>query len=192
MANYDKKNKIKRTEKITFFTILFVYSFLLIFYVTKNLKNITKYEFKSIIIIIFILMVVLQFFIFYKKLKIENMFVLIASILGIILMFALPPLQGPDERVHMVRSYDLAKGRVFFTGSEDALLLPASMEEYTTKIHHIKMASNINEKITKEQYKVAKKIPLNKELLWQYDADKTEAYSTIAYIPQALGMFIEL
>lgn len=190
MANYDKKNKIKRTEKITFFTILFVYSFLLIFYVTKNLKNITKYEFKSIIIIIFILMVVLQFFIFYKKLKIENMFVLIASILGIILMFALPPLQGPDERVHMVRSYDLAKGRVFFTGSEDALLLPASMEEYTTKIHHIKMASNINEKITKEQYKVAKKILLNKELLWQYDADKTESYSTIAYIPQALGMFI--
>ena len=34
MANYDKKNKIKNTEKITFFTILFVYAFLLIFYVT--------------------------------------------------------------------------------------------------------------------------------------------------------------
>lgn len=190
MANYDKKNKIKRTEKVTFFTILFVYAFLLIFYVTRNLENIVKYEFKSILILIFILMVILQFFTFYKKLKIENMFVLIASILGIILMFALPPLQGPDERVHMVRSYDLAKGRVFFTGSEDALLLPASMEAYTTKIRHIKMAGNINEKITKEQYKEAKKIPLNKELLWQYDADKTESYSTIAYIPQALGMFI--
>ena len=190
MANYDKKNKIKNTEKITFFTILFVYAFLLIFYVTRNLENIGKYEFKSIIILILILMVILQFFIFYKKLRIENMFALIASILGIILMFALPPLQGPDERVHMVRSYDLAKGRVFFTGSEDALLLPASMEEYTTKSQHINMALHVDKKITKEQYKEAKKIPLNKELLWQYDADKTEAYSTIAYIPQALGMFI--
>ena len=158
MANYDKKNKIKRTEKITFFTMLFVYAFLLIFYVTRNLENIGKYEFKSIIILIFILMVMLQFFIFYKKLKIENMFVLIASILGIILMFALPPLQGPDERVHMVRSYDLAKGRIFFTGSEDALLLPASMEEYTEKSQHINMALYADKKITKEQYKEAKKL----------------------------------
>ena len=118
------------------------------------------------------------------------MFVLIASILGIILMFALPPLQGPDERVHMVRSYDLAKGRVFFTGVKMLYCFQASMEEYTEKSQHINMALYADKKITKEQYKVAKKIALNKELLWQYDADKTEAYSTIAYIPQALGMFI--
>ena len=69
MANYDKKNKIKRTEKITFFTMLFVYSFLLIFYVTRNLKNIGKYEFKSIIIIIFILMVCITIFYILQKVK---------------------------------------------------------------------------------------------------------------------------
>ena len=190
MINCDKKRDDKKVERIIFFTILFIYGFLAIFYVKRNLNNIREYEFKSTIIIIFLIMLILQIIIFLKKLKIENMFLLIASILGIVLMVTLPPLQGPDERVHMVRAYDLAKGRIFFTGSEDSMILPASMEEYTTKTHHIKMAGSAEEKINKEQFEDAKKIPLNKELLWQYYADKTDAYTTIAYIPQAFGIFI--
>lgn len=187
--NNKSKNINININNICFYCTLVICTILIFIFLKNNSGSILskKYE---ITIFIFV-MVALSTINFYKRnIKLENRFLLIVLILGVIFIFVLPPTQGPDERVHMVRSYDVAKGRFFFKGSEDSSILPKSVDEYTHQVSHKRIAFHSQEKLTKEQYIKAKGIPLDKDKVKLFTAEKTDAYMSIAYIPQGIGMFI--
>lgn len=190
--NYNlQNNKSKNINNIFFYCTLFICTILIFIFSKDNSGSILSKKYEITIFIFILVMVALSAINFYKRdIKLENRFLLIALILGLIFIFVLPPTQGPDERVHMVRSYDVAKGRFFYKGSEDSSILPKSVGEYTHQVGHMRIVSHPQEKLTKEQYIKAKGIPLDKDKVELFTAEKTDAYMSIAYIPQGIGMFI--
>lgn len=100
-------------------------------------------------------------------------------------IFINPPYLVPDESVHIYRAYDIAKGRLFFKGSENNMMLPVGVKKYDKQLWDI-----INNGKGSKNYIQNINTPLEKDNLIKYDADATAAYNTIAYIPQSIGMFI--
>lgn len=187
-----EKNK-NTINNMAFFTVLFI-CFLGVFRFQKGIGGGVAFSsIKTTLISLLIIgaLIILPIVIFYKReWKIEKIFLVIAIVLGGIFMCILPPLQAPDEEVHMIRAYDLANGRIFFKGNENSLVLPSSMREYREKVGLNRIAFNADQKIIENDYEDAKKIQLDKERVEKYNPTKTEAYLSLAYLPQATGMFI--
>lgn len=119
-----------------------------------------------------------------NKSSIANQFLLIALIWGVAFVFINPQYLVPDESVHIFRSYDLAKGRIFYRGNENSCILPASIGE-----HDMKVWNSYGERSVKSYIK-AINTPIEKNTVSEYNATATAAYTSIAYIPQSIGMFI--
>lgn len=136
-------------------------------------------------------LVFLIILLYYKKeFKIEKKFVLIASSVGIALTIITPMWQVPDEVVHSFRAYDLAKGRILYQRHEDSMVLPKSMYDLFDKIDDNKLAFKPQNRVDKAKFLEGISMPLNKEITDKYYGNNTEAYLFVAYLPQAIGIFI--
>ena len=110
----------------------------------------------------------------------ENIYVVLALVFGLSLVFITPPLQIPDEQDHLNRSYQLAELNIFQYEST----VPASLIKLFDTFGRLNFnpiqKTNINEIIAQRE------VELNPQVRSALDARDF----IFPYFPQALGMFI--
>lgn len=178
----------KYYKKVIFIITYVVLALWMLKYTLKNLgeadsfnsKGYTLFVFGLIVLIAITMLILIKF----NRKVIAKQFVIIAFIWGSAFTVINPPFLVPDEIVHINRSYDIAKGRIFYKAHEDSMMLPFGLYKYD---------QNVWNSVNKEgmrKYIDTMSTPLEKERLIKYNADSTGAYNFIAYIPQSIGVFI--
>ncbi len=133
----------------------------------------------------------------FNNLKKEFLFLFFASVLGLGLVFILPPFQAPDEPSHFFRAFQIANGD-FFTyklkskkTGEDAGsggYLPKSLiTTYYLVTKKMGIKFRPENKIDINKIKEAFKIPLkiNDVIVWNFTATER---SPLLHLPQAIGI----
>lgn len=147
-----------------------------------------KFEKKGVILVsiglLLLMILTLCILIKFNRSSIANQFLIIALIWGVAFVFINPQYLVPDESVHIFRSYDLAKGRIFYRGSKENSILPASIGNHDIKVWDSYDCRSI------KKYLSAIDTALEKDIVSEYNSTATTAYTAIAYIPQSIGMFI--
>lgn len=172
--------RIKQNYLYIIETIIFILFF--IFSVFNN--NITKYSFLKlntftmIILIVGILMIVAFsiFFDKYNNLKIENKFLFITIIIGVLYCFAFPINTIPDEANHAARAYEISNGNLISHINKGIVgnKLDSNLNKALSNDNYSKLIKNFKYKETK-----------NKTM---YNFANTALYSPISYLPQSLGI----
>lgn len=136
-------------------------------------------------IIAFVIIVYLSF----KQANLVVKFIVLASTFGVAIAFLLPPMQVPDEPVHLARAYHLARGHIMYASiAED---VPLSIEKYLQQVESVEISSNSSKKVNLDKFFKANTMPLHKKVTGKLsDAEKTKAYLIGAYVPQAVGIFL--
>ncbi len=113
------------------------------------------------------------------NLKPERSYILLAVVFGLVMVFVTPPLQTPDEAVHLERAYMLSEGRL----SNSAQEFPSSI----IKLNDIFARLNFNpdEKTSKKE--ILSALTINQEPGIRTKSGALEFI--IPYIPQAIGIF---
>ncbi len=126
-----------------------------------------------------ILFIILLYFFEKKKLKIENKFLIIYIIIGILYMTAIPMSRIPDEYNHFLRTYEISNGNIL------------SKQDKKTKNGGNEMPSNINviETLKYEDVKDNFEVTPNKDKTF-VGFSNTALYSPISYGPQVIGVLI--
>lgn len=180
---------IKKYYKKAIFLIFYlILALWMLKYTFKNLGESNSFNSKgyTLFILGLIVLIAITMFILIKfnRQSIAKQFVIIAFIWGIAFTVINPPFLVPDEIVHINRSYDIAKGRIFYKAHKDNMMLPFGLYKYDQNIW-----SSVNKEGMKK-YLDTMSTPLEKDRLIKYNADSTGAYTFIAYIPQSIGVFI--
>ena len=145
-----------------------------------NSKGFTLFVLCGIALIVLTMIILIKF----NRGNIAKQFVVIALIWGTAFAVINPPFLVPDEIVHINRSYDLAKGRIFYKAHEDHMMLPFGLYKYDQNIWNSVDRDGIS------KYLDIANTPLEKDRLIKYNASSTGAYNFIAYVPQSIGTFI--
>lgn len=122
--------------------------------------------------------------------KIENVFVLLGLIFGLLFVFITPPFQSVDEPAHFFRAYGIASGD-FIAQKQGAALgsyVPKDLETFVIKYNYL--IKNINAKTSLEELAGSAKIKVDTKSLSFVEYPNTALYSPTAYIPQSIGVFI--
>lgn len=141
-------------------------------------------------ILINILGIVDFYFILYKEVKIEKMFLITVSMLGIIYLAIIPMYRGHDEHAHFFRAYEISKGILNTTieNNESVTQIPAAFFEVMRNQEDPNDKRYIN-----EGYYEDVRNSLNKEItdekIW-VNGSYMAVYSPIPYIPQAIAIRI--
>jgi len=110
----------------------------------------------------------------------EKIYVVLALVFGLLLVFITPPLQVPDEDQHIYRSYQLAEFNIF----QFDPTVPASLVKLSDTFG--RMNFNTFEKTSIDEILSQKKVELNPQNRLQPVVPRYIS----PYLPQALGMFI--
>lgn len=125
--------------------------------------------------------------------KPEQFFLIFSGFFGLLFVFLIPPMQAPDEHMHLYRSYQTASFGIFAEefkeGGETRYgsRIPVSLEAASNEMR-MPVAGNPALEFNSSLLGKYASMPLN-----EYDTVlvKTEAvnvYSPVPYIPQAVGM----
>lgn len=113
-----------------------------------------------------------------KKLKMEQKFLIIVPILGILYLASFPFTAVPDEFNHATRAYEISNG--YLTSRNYKKIVGNKLDSSISKVFSNK---NYNELINNFKYKTTgKKV--------KYSFANTALYSPISYLPQSFGIFI--
>ena len=121
-----------------------------------------------------------------KKIKIQNIFLLIAVPLGLLYMVVLPMGGAPDEMVHYYRAYEISMGNFFSEyvegggGDELPVATIEIFSELSKDISHIKYKDVL----------ASFEIKTNEDEKAFINFPTTALYSPLCYLPQALGIII--
>ncbi len=110
-------------------------------------------------------------------------------ILGLLMVFALPPFQGPDEFNHFFRAWQVSEGQWLGIRTPDQRLgghLPVSLMAVAAPFRHLPFRPE--GKITPQTIVHTLRIPLNPEARQFTDFANTAIYAPTAYLPQAAVM----
>ena len=118
--------------------------------------------------------------------KPENIYFLISLIFGILLVFITPPYQIPDERAHFYRANQIAEGEFFYPEGK----IISSVIDFTAEISQFDLNFKPHNKISKIALVDELFRPLNKESKVVFKDTKTNNYSALNYLPQAVGIVI--
>ena len=133
--------------------------------------------------IIFITGVIISsgiYYMFYKKMKIEKIFLVLIIPIGLLYMTIIPIGRVPDEAAHFYRAYEISNGHLISLKDKEGYggdYLPANIRGI------VKGENNYKEEIKKINTKPIKK----KEFI---TFTNTALYSFITYIPQSIGISI--
>ena len=122
--------------------------------------------------------------------KKEHKFLCIILSYGVLWMFVFPPLQVPDENVHFLRAYSIAKGQFIpkKVGSGNFAELPVSLEEFEKDSDLQEVASHSENKVNFLDLKKIYKIKINKEKTKSFELGGAAVINPISYIPQSIGI----
>ena len=150
-----------------------------------------KALFLLIFVAIYILLCAVGLYLKNKKgFKVHQLFLVFASVLGILLVFATPLGAVPDEMGHFRRAYEIAEGHFVSNHNEQGRggnYLPKA-------INDLDIFSNISG-TTKGDYTYESLLPLlnnsdNRDEYVFQDFGTTALYSPLAYTPQVIGIEI--
>lgn len=122
--------------------------------------------------------------------SLEKIFAIIATMVGILLVFLIPPMASPDENDHLFNAYAFSDLNFFSETEGDKVgrVLPNSLIEFV-EYYNIKFPQKLEEKYSyREAYES-----------WALESDYTQFsfkeywnadVSLAAYIPSGIGMFI--
>lgn len=123
------------------------------------------------------------------KKKIENNFLLVALLFGLISILLIPPFQSPDESSHYQRAYSVSKGQLYYSvvDNKKGLYIEDELTNYISSFDRFN--GNVNEKFTYgEMY-------FNQEMSKLPTSISHKSFSTVgtsffAYISSSLGILI--
>lgn len=123
------------------------------------------------------------------QLKVENIFIIIALVFGLIYSIITPPFQSVDENYHFYRSYAITEGQIIATkqNNHTGSYLPKSISELEEKFSYL--IKDITKKTSFKEIAQASKIENSKDKVFT-SYSNTALYSPIAYIPQSIGIVI--
>lgn len=124
-----------------------------------------------------------------KFLKPENIFILLALICGLFILFITPPFQTADETNHFLRSYSISSGNIKdkLYNSSAGNFLPKEINTFINIVATGGLLLSTPHKINKDTITQSKKIKINAENKY-YEFPNTVLYSPIAYAPQTAGV----
>lgn len=118
----------------------------------------------------------------------EYLFAGLLGVFGLAFVFALPPIQTPDEPSHFHRAYQVSEG-IFFThpvgewgGGEIPVSVLRVSEQFNFLVFHPERHT------TAEPFEVLRSMPLNAEERRAVPFPGSAYYSCVPYVPQALGI----
>ncbi len=124
-----------------------------------------------------------------RNIKPEKVFVIIASVFGIIYMFTTPLLKGHDERYHWYKSYAVSMGKFFQVKNEEGKIgdnLPAKVEG----IYEVQDTyTTMDYKSAKKAWDYARDESIGNDIKFTFN-EPTAVYPPIQMIPQAIGIFL--
>lgn len=125
-----------------------------------------------------------------KKLSVENFFLIIAVLFGLIYVFVLPPFQSVDEASHFYRAYEIISNRIVANKIDSQLgdFLPASLEHLANKYTYL--IKNTDKHLNVKYIMDSSKIKLNKNQTTFIRFQNTALYSPAGYLSQMPGMYI--
>lgn len=139
-----------------------------------------KYLIFFIIFILGLLFSGVVYFLFYKKVNPEKIFLYLIIPIGLLYVFIIPLGRAPDENTHFYRSYEISIGNVIAKKNEmkqGGDYLPDNINEvFSASTKYKDEKKNINIKFSNEKKFVS--------------FPNTSMYSFITYFPQVLGVTI--
>lgn len=120
----------------------------------------------------------------------EKIYVVLALVFGLSMVFITPPFQVPDEFNHFFRAFQVSEGTLVSTKKDNRLggILPKSLPMTMSPYHAIPFHPE-NKQHTKNIINFLN-LPLNTEDRVFVDFPNTALYSPIPYIPQSLGIIV--
>ena len=165
------KNKLKKfqLEKIIIYLLIF-------FFLLNNNKYLSNVSNNNLYIILEIILFIILFLFTKNIKKIENKFLFLGIILGIMYLLFIPFCKVPDENTHFARTYSITKGELISkTDNKQAYTyLPFSISNICISNNYDEYLKNIKKSISKE-YTIF---------------NNTALYNFMVYLPQSLGVFI--
>ena len=166
---------------------IFIFIFLFNINCSYNYLNANNDDTKFLIFFVFSLILSSFFFIFYlyseyKHIKIEKIFLISFTIIGLSYMIFLPYSEVPDESSHFFRAYEISQGHLM--SDKNDMNYGGRIFESDIKNMYIRVNSysNLLSNISKP-----KTISDTKEFI---PFPGSALYSFISYFPQSLGMWV--
>lgn len=165
------KNKLKKfqLEKIIIYLLIF-------FFLLNNNKYLSNVSNNNLYIILEIILFIILFLFTKNIKKIENKFLFLGIILGIMYLLFIPFCKVPDENTHFARTYSITKGELISkTDNKQAYTyLPFSISNICISNNYDEYLKNIKNSNSKE-YTIF---------------NNTALYNFIVYLPQSLGFLL--
>lgn len=192
---FNDKKKLKKIL-FAFLYLIYVAVTVLLFYKDLVIKEYVPIVYKLVYIglaLLFTIVVSAMFLYVYKKEKIkpENFFLLVASILGCIYIVATPVFKAHDEHFHWYKSYAVSLGNFTPAEEKDGLLYDA----LPTKVQNVTADSGAFYEITYKRMagvflksEVEKRSGFENNEIKLVENTPTAYYPFIQMLPQALGI----
>jgi uncharacterized membrane protein len=127
---------------------------------------------------------------FVDKIKPESVFIVLASVFGLLFLFVVPPSQVPDEMVHFYKAYQVSEGR-FLGKTQDELAgdnLPDSLRMFGRALINQNLPFHPENKQSIPLLLAELSQPLNPGKQAFVDFRGALLYSPVPYLPQAFGI----
>jgi uncharacterized membrane protein len=124
-----------------------------------------------------------------KSISPEKLFVIIASIFGLLFLVLTPPFQAPDEHRHFFRAYQISEGTLIPTKINNRVggFLPRKVHDCV--IPYAKIRGNAELKMSSDTIWNSLYSSGSDEIIF-IDFPASAVYSSVSYIPQAIGIAI--
>lgn len=120
------------------------------------------------------------------KIKVHQLFLIMAAIFGTLFAFILPPFQAPDEQVHFYKAYAISKGQLLCSNAESSYAgsyLPSNISDFVNSTDMTNTTRSIGTLDNASQY-----YPSDNNVFFEHYSSCV--YNALPYLPQALGIFI--
>lgn len=123
------------------------------------------------------------------KKKIENNFLLVALLFGLITILLLPPFQSPDESSHYQRAYSISKGQLYYSviDNQKGLYIEDELTNYISSFDRFN--GNVNEKFTYGDMYFGQEMP-KLPTSTSHKNFSTVGTSFFAYMSSSLGILV--
>ena len=124
-----------------------------------------------------------------KNNLIENKFLILAILFGLISILILPPFQSPDELSHYQRAYSVSQGQLFYSVKKGkiGLYIDDELSQYISTLD--RLGGNVSEKYSYSDLYFDQEMP-KKPSAKSFKYFSTVETSFIAYIPSAIGILV--
>src|SRR4030095_15998343 len=123
---------------------------------------------------------------FYGRLRPEYVFLVLAALFGLVSLFLTPPIQVPDEDIHLFRAYYLSEGKLQLRNWEGkrGMVRPEALVEMTSGFR--RLFRHPERKTSKEEILAQFRQPLQPENTVFVQKD---TFPPLPYLPQAAAIF---